>query len=286
MPRLLDRAKMTLKATDVGLSLRPVDPHLRFLKRVFGALGGAAAVDVGASDGFYSRVLASCFDMVVSLEPNPILAARLGELLPANCLVLAAAAGAAHGKATLRVPRYAHEEGHYRATLSDENQFAGTPVQGVDTVEVEVTPLDDLLRVSQRRVAVVKIDTEGFELPVLAGGRGLLVRHQPVMVVEIDRRQNPAADEVFDVLTAEGQSLALVERDRLVRLDRRQFQRLQADLAGAGGVLGYEPVNYLAWCARDDDKIAPFVRAAPAALQSLLDGAGPAKSPQAALQPS
>jgi FkbM family methyltransferase len=200
------------------------------------------------------------------------LAARLGEVLPSNCLVLAAAAGAERGRATLRVPRYAHEPGHYRATLSEANQFADTPVQGVDEVEVEVAPLDDLLRLSERRVGVVKIDTEGFELPVLAGARALVARHRPVLIVEIDRRQNPAVDEVFDLLTAEGESLALVGRDRLVRLDRGQFQRLQGRLAAAGDALGYEPVNYLAWSARDANRIAPFVRPAAPGLQALLDG--------------
>lgn len=275
MARLLDRAKMTLKATDVGLSLRPVDPHLRFLKRVFAGLRGAAAVDVGASDGFYSRVLASSFDLVIAVEPNPALAARLGEVLPPNCLVLAAAAGAETGRATLRVPRYADEPGHYRATLSDENQFVGTPVEGVDTVEVEVAPLDHLLRLSERRVGVVKIDCEGFELPVLAGARGLIARHAPVMVVEIDRRQNPGSSEVYDLLAADGATVALVERDRLVRLDRDAFDRLQGRLAEAGEVLGYEPVNYLAWRARDADRVAPFVRPAPPVLQALLDRDAP-----------
>lgn len=46
----------------------------------------------------------------------------------------------------------------------------------------------DALRID-RRVSLVKIDTEGHEAFVLAGMRKLLETHRPVLIVETDSRE-------------------------------------------------------------------------------------------------
>jgi hypothetical protein len=54
---------------------------------------------------------------------------------------------------------------------------------------VPVVTLDSLAsRLQGRRVSLVKIDVEGYEWPVLQGGRELIANHRPHMVFEHDVR--------------------------------------------------------------------------------------------------
>jgi hypothetical protein len=68
-----------------------------------------------------------------------------------------------------------------------------------------VTTLDEL---GDPRVAFLKIDTEGLELGVLRGGRALLGRGEPAILLELHAEQLAAQGlttaVVFDELRAQG----------------------------------------------------------------------------------
>jgi FkbM family methyltransferase len=143
---------------------------------------GDAFIDVGANIGFYS-LLASSVNAgapVVAFEPHPVACGRLRENAAINSFgnihVREVAAGSAAGSAMLT------------SDLGERNRiWAG----GSDdrSVEVPVVTLDAELTdfgLDPASVALVKIDTEGFEDKVLAGAHRLLdARPGPVWMVEL-----------------------------------------------------------------------------------------------------
>ena len=144
---------------------------------------GDTFIDVGANIGFYS-LLASSVNVgapVVAFEPHPVAATRLRENAGLNFFrnirVREAAVGSSAGAAMLTSDL--GERNRIRAKTDDN----GSSVEGkVVTLDGDLAELD----IDPASVALVKIDTEGFEANVLAGARGLLdARPGPVWMVEL-----------------------------------------------------------------------------------------------------
>ncbi len=147
-----------------------------FLKRYLSGLTQPVVVDVGAHGGEYAKlVLAAAPDArLISVEPHPATFARLAEAAHARGFTAVhAACGSAPGSAQLS--DYAdHPDGSQHASL-----YAGVidTVWGKPsmTVDVTVTTLDALADAhGLDAIDLLKIDTEGAELDVLRGARGLL----------------------------------------------------------------------------------------------------------------
>ena len=150
---------------------------LRFLRP------GETFVDVGASIGLYSLLASSANARatVIAFEPHPVSAGRLRENARINSLdniqVREAAVGRASGSALLTFDQ------------GDRNRISTETGANEKLVEVPVVSMDgelDKLGVDPGSVALVKIDTEGFEMNVLAGATRLLDgRPGPVWMVEL-----------------------------------------------------------------------------------------------------
>ena len=93
----------------------------------------------------------------------------------------AVALGAQEGTATLTVPETAPGRGGAMASLRDRQDMLAKSFVSTETREVPVTTLDAL---AQGHVGPfgLKIDTEGFELQVLAGARDTLRRTEFVIL--------------------------------------------------------------------------------------------------------
>lgn len=83
---------------------------------------------------------------------------------------------------------------------------------------IEVRRLDDALA-DLSRLDFVKIDVEGLELRVLRGAEGLLKRHRPAVLFEVNeqalRRGGTSGKEVCDWLLARNYRLAYLDRGEL-----------------------------------------------------------------------
>ncbi len=150
---------------------------------------GDVFIDVGANIGYLSAVGAAmvgpCGD-VYSFEPVPRYlqnVRRLAALNPSYSIVAnQCAAGAAMATATILVTRRPGQ-----STLVPGYK-AGLEVKY--TLKVPVVRLDSYIEERNiRRVALIKIDAEGFELPVLEGLRDFFKRGlRPAIICEIAPR--------------------------------------------------------------------------------------------------
>jgi FkbM family methyltransferase len=142
----------------------------------FRSRDGWLVVDVGANVGFFTLRQVALGARVVALEPNPDVRERLASTIERNGLsdrvqVLSCAAGRTAGAAELAVGA---------ATVTG-TVIAGAAPAGRDRFVVEVLPLDTILA-AEPRVDLLKIDTEGAEVDVLAGAAATLRRTQRVVL--------------------------------------------------------------------------------------------------------
>ncbi len=133
-------------------------------------------VDVGANVGVYSLLAASIPGVSVeSFEPSNEAYGHLLENVALNrfdarVTTHEAAAGAHDGSGWL----IDGEDVYNRLTTSDDPA----------AVAVDVVTLDRVLGDDRRRVALIKIDVEGFEADVLRGAAAVLRRDAPAIIVE------------------------------------------------------------------------------------------------------
>ena len=152
-----------------------------FLDRVLRP--GMTFIDIGANEGLYTLFAARRVGQVVSVEPSSRERRNLERNVVRNGLgnvtIVPTALAAEAGSARLQIASTVHG-GHN--TLGG---FAYEGAAAVDSEEVNVETLDALVRrLALARVDAIKIDVEGAELKVLTGGRGLLAKTRPILLIE------------------------------------------------------------------------------------------------------
>jgi FkbM family methyltransferase len=148
---------------------------------------GMVFIDVGANDGYYTLFAAQKVGKggrVLAVEPSTRERINLKRNIArnglANVTVVPVALGATCGTAELRLAQGAHS-GHN--TLG---RFANDGVQAERVEQVQVRTLDDVVAEQKLgRIDVIKIDVEGAEASVIAGGRSALCTMRPLIVLEI-----------------------------------------------------------------------------------------------------
>lgn len=148
--------------------------------------------DVGANVGYLSAVAAQLVGhggQIHSFEPVPRYfesLQRLVELNPSHTIFAnSCAAGASAGSATIHITR---EPGQNTLVTGYKSGFEVS-----STLEVPVITLDTYIESRcLDRVTLIKIDAEGFELPILEGLRRTLRNgHRPPIICEIAPRAYP-----------------------------------------------------------------------------------------------
>lgn len=128
------------------------------------------AIDIGAHVGLWSRVLSHNFSRVIAFEPVP----ELIECFQANL------------KHRQNVELFELALGDVRSKVGVRFDAGNTGNSGInDDVlpNVAMFRLDDVLSKSIK-IDFIKIDVEGYELPVLRGAEKTIFEHRPVMVIE------------------------------------------------------------------------------------------------------
>ena len=175
---------------------------------------GMAVVDVGANIGCLTMLLASLVEasgLVVAVEPNPENIKLLEASRRVNgfdqVLVIQAAAGRRTGLLALNV---SHSNGMTGELPEDADAvFASHPVPCL--------ALDAILP-KDRRIDLIKIDTEGAELNALMGLSETINRDRPVIVSEFSPATLPgisrcSGPEYLRFLIAGGYRIGVIERD-------------------------------------------------------------------------
>jgi FkbM family methyltransferase len=194
------------RARLAGLHMLPADLRL----------DGRLVVDVGANEGWFSRSVLSVAPgaQVIAVEPTPIPLATLRAELgghPGVTIVPKALAGE-EGTATMHVTD-AHTFSSLLAPRPETDGLYGAPtgtVTAAQALEVPVTTLDAV--VGDRDVALLKLDVQGGELGVLAGGDATLPRTDAILC-EVLFVSHYEGDAPFPVLNRRMEELGFVLRD-------------------------------------------------------------------------
>jgi FkbM family methyltransferase len=170
-------------------------------------------VDVGANDGLYTLFAAGRVGRrgrVLAVEPSSrerrVLERNVSLNRLKNVSVEPVALANQPGQATLQIAPSLHG-GHN--TLGG---FAHKGVDAIATEQVKVETLDAIVaRLGIDKVDVIKIDVEGAELKVLEGGRGILRRARPILLIEANddalRKQGASAADLLALLRALGYAI-------------------------------------------------------------------------------
>jgi len=147
------------------------------------------ALDIGANIGFYSLVLAAAGWHVTAFEPMAANSVLMEATLCKNPSL--------KPKITLNKVGLGGKDDHCIIISGDGNLGDGSMKCGADAVKfqhdgqegyhqrasVEIRRLDDILEQQKvESINFVKMDVEGFECNVMAGGQSLLTKFRPKMI--------------------------------------------------------------------------------------------------------
>lgn len=162
-------------------------------------------IDAGANVGWHALHAARCnsIEAVVAFEPDPfnawLLDRNLLENGIENVIVSCSALGAERGQARL-----------YRYKASNRGRHSLAANHGYGSKIVPVVDLDSALGdlgLGDRRIAIFKIDVEGYEPAVIAGARVTLARTDAVIVEytpALSQRSGLSAEAMLAALHAGG----------------------------------------------------------------------------------
>lgn len=139
---------------------------------------GGTFLDVGACIGNHSLffAVACAAEHVIAFEPSADLAAYFREVMKLNGL---------EERVELIEMAAGEKEGTVRFEGARAKNIGMGKVSDRGVVEVPVTTIDRVIRERKLRdIALVKIDVEGYNVPVLRGARRMLEARRPDVFVE------------------------------------------------------------------------------------------------------
>ena len=133
------------------------------------------ALDIGSNIGQWTRPLAKIFDKVICFEPNPNFRECFKRNISESNVILHPYGLSSH--------EHTAEQGktdtHLNHKVGDTDPREGN---------IQCRSLDSF---DLRNVDYIKIDVDGFEVPLLEGARETLAVNSPVINIEMKRRKRP-----------------------------------------------------------------------------------------------
>jgi FkbM family methyltransferase len=160
---------------------------------------GNVAVDVGANMGFTSVVISQLVGpdgIVHSFEPSPRIYEKLKKIIDRNHLANVHCHHRGCGRRTEWLELWTPESSG-NASLRPAAEIVGRTLRK-DVVEIRA--IDEDLGPKLQRLDFLKIDTEGFEIDVLAGGANTIARHQPVIYIELSAEYRESSQSSIEWL--------------------------------------------------------------------------------------
>ena len=169
-------------------------------------------VDIGANQGLYTLTLAHAAreGRVYAFEPDPRLFAALSKNIQRNCIENVELFNVA---AASRVSKLVLQPGRFN---SGDNRIVRDKLQRSDTLEIDAMPLD--AAIPGRRLDLLKVDVQGFEVEVLRGAERLL-QANPDLLMHLEfwphglRLAGSRPEELLDLLHQTGFSFFRQRRD-------------------------------------------------------------------------
>lgn len=179
---------------------------------------GLRAIDIGANYGVYALALAAAGARVAAFEPAPDTAATLR------------ASAAANGFSGLTVIQAAVSDTVGTAHLSDEPPESRA--LGSGGRPVATTTLDALSAQHPGPVDFIKIDAEGAETAILAGGAAFLAAQDPLVMIEVNAAEGARGVAAAEALRDRGYAPYRLVPDllALAPADPRALDRAQLNL--------------------------------------------------------
>lgn len=152
-----------------------------------------AFVDVGANIGTFSIPIAKAFPEieVYAFEPNPAAIERFERNAslngpPMNLHLHGVGVGSSRG--TLHLRAFDGKD------MGLSSFIVSAKTTSAEPIPVEVVTLGETFSNCRQRVGFIKIDVEGFELEVLAGGQTIIAEHRPFVLFEHSDEHFPDLD--------------------------------------------------------------------------------------------
>jgi FkbM family methyltransferase len=205
----------------------PFDKNERDFIHLFTLLpDGGTVLDIGANIGVmtthFSKRLP--FSQVFSFEPIPQNINTLKRIVRhyklQNIKIFEFALGEKFGQVDMIMPIINNAKKHGLSHILPPGAHAESGIE----FKVEVKCLDDVPEIIniQRPITAIKIDVEGFELPVLKGAKMTIKKHRPVIYCELwdnkDRRNT------ISFLSKLGYKTKVMKRNKLVKYKNQKTQ--------------------------------------------------------------
>jgi len=182
-----------------NFSKRNVEPELVWIKEFLPK--NAVILDIGANVGTFLYQLENTLSHsnIYAFEPNKKLNSRLKRLFPAMH-VLPLALSDENTTAEFKVPIINGKMVASRGTLNTSYKEKGE--EKSYTEQVKVIKLDDWAAIENfKKIDFIKIDVEGNEMKTLHGGKNIIKKFKPTLMVEMEQRHHdqPIWNEISEV---------------------------------------------------------------------------------------
>lgn len=157
-----------------GLAVHPLKTRAWYLQGY--GFAPDAVIDVGVDDGTPWLYQACPDAKLILIDPLQESRERAAKSVQGRDVAFhTVALGTEHGQKSLHVPETEKGTGHAMASLLDRKDALAKSFTDIAMRQVDVVPLDEIARAYPGRLGL-KIDTEGFEGPVLEGAAETLKR--------------------------------------------------------------------------------------------------------------
>jgi len=190
------------------------------------------AIDVGVYRGVYSYKLSEYFNTVHSFEPNPLLYPYLEKNLNKiikNIKLYNIALSDNNEETELKLPL--RTTSMFKDNIEELFQLGAATMHPANKIEkykkipIKTKKLDDIEL--KNEIGFIKIDVEGHEKNVVIGGKSLIHKNKPVMLIEIEKKHTnkPIIETINFIKELNYECFYLLE-DKLINIKKNIDDKL------------------------------------------------------------